>query len=438
MARILGRRAFLGGAAVALGLPLLDAMRPRSARGATARPPTRLLCYYLPNGALMGAWTPSGEGAAFTLSPTLASLEPVRDDVLVISGLENGASDPGAPGHHAAGTAGFLTAARALRSESALQLATSIDQLYARELVGETPLASLQLGVDGGGAIGDCDNGYACAYSRAISWSGPATPMPKITAPRVAFDLLFGGYDPKASAEERATRRARRRSVLDAVRGDARRLTRELDGGDRLRLDEYLEGVRALELRVEQTPPSCDVGGFDPDPDPERFPEVVDAMTDLMVLALRCDATRVITFMLGNSASRRSYPFIGVSSAHHDLSHHAGDFEKVKALQAIEAWEVARFADLLARMRAVPEGDGTLLDHSLVLLGSELSNGNSHTHDDLPVLVAGRASGAIEPGRHLVFPDGAPYGGLLASILEALEVPTTELSARGHAPLVGL
>ncbi len=434
MARRLSRRAFLGGAAVAVGLPFLEAMRP--ARGAEPTWPTRLLCYYLPNGILMSAWTPSGSGDAWALGPTLQPLAAHQSEIVVVTGLENAGSDPGAPGHHAAGTAGFLTAALPRRSEVAPRLATSIDQLFAATQIGQTPMASLQLGTDGGIGIGDCDNGYACAYSRSISWASPTTPMPKLTSPRVAFDLLFGGIDPGASAAERAQRNARRRSVLDAVRGDANRLKQRLGGEDRSKLDEYLEGIRALELRIQQPPATC--VGAEVERDPADFAERVAAMTDVMVLAFRCDATRVISWMMGNSASQQSYPFLGIPAAHHDLSHHAGDSEKLAQLRQIEAWELAQFADLVAKLGEIPEGDGSLLDHCLLLLSNEVSDSNSHSHQDLPVVLAGRAGGALETGRHMVFDTGTPYGNLLVSVLEAVGGPTQELIARGYAPLAGL
>lgn len=437
MARKLSRRAFLGGAAVAVGLPFLDAMRPlRSVRGAGSEVPTRLIGYYLPNGILMSGWTPTGVGTEFTLGATLATLDDYTSEIVVVTGLDNTRSDPGAPGHHAAGTAGFLTAAKARRSESQLLLATSVDQLYAREILGQTPLASLQLGTDGGGGIGDCDNGYACAYSRTISWSGPTTPMPKVTSPSVAFDLLFGGLDPSASAAEQAQRRARRQSVLDHVRGDVARLRGELGTEDRSKLGEYLEGIRALELRIEQTPATCI--GADVNRNPADYPELVQAMTQVMVLALQCDATRVITMMLGNSTSQTSYPFLGISDAHHDLSHHGSDPDKQQRLRVVEAWEVAQFAELIRQLGETPEGDGSLLDHTLVLLSSEISSGNSHSHTNLPVVLAGRAGGGLETGRHLVVPAGSEYGDMLTSVGEIVGAPMAEFYERGHAPLAGL
>ncbi|MEZ4380379.1 MAG: DUF1552 domain-containing protein [Nannocystaceae bacterium] len=436
-ARRRGRRAFLGGAAAMIGLPFLEALAPtRRAQGSAPALPVRLICYYVPNGMLEGAWRPSGVGEGYTLSPTLAPLGDLRGDVSVITGLRNGPADIAGAGHHATGTAGFLTACAARRSETDLDLGVSVDQRYAQAVAGATALDSLQLGIDGGGHVGNCDNGFACAYSRHISWADAASPLPKITDPAFAFDRLFGGDDPEASWRERAQRRALRRSVLDQVVGDARRLDRELGVDDRRRLEDYLESVRALERRIDAAAPSCTTAGFDPTyADLEGHVEV---MTALMVMAARCDATRVISFMLGNSASTRTYGFLGVPESHHDLSHNAGDPALLGRLLQIERWEVERFAALLAGLKAIPEGDGSLLDQSLVLLSSEISESNTHSHDDLPVLLAGSAGGAIAPGRHLAYATGTPYARLLVSVLQALGVDCDRFGDDGDGPLDGL
>lgn len=436
-ARDRGRRAFLGGAAALVGLPFLEATAPIGrARGATPEQPRRLLCYYVPNGMIRGAWRPQDVGPGYALSPTLRALEGLEEQVSVLSGLTNAPADVDAAGHHATGTAGFLTARRARRSETAIELGISIDQRYAQTIAGRTALDSLQLGIDGGGHVGNCDNGYACAYSRHISWAGPATPLPKITSPAFAFDRLFGGLDPEVSRREQARRRALRRSVLDHVRADARRLHGDLGAGDRERLGDYLEAVRSLERRIDAAAPSCDASGFDP-----AYDDVagqVAAMTELMILAFRCDATRVISFMLGNSASNRAHPFLGIDDGHHDLSHNLGEPALIERLLAVEAWEIEQFAALLAGLQAIPEGDGTLLDQSLVLLSSEIADGNTHTHDDLPVLLAGSAGGAIVPGLHLVYETGTPYARLLVSILQALGVDEARFGDDGDGPLDGL
>ncbi len=430
----LSRRRLLGGAGVLLGLPLLDAMLPRRLRGAAPEPARRLLCYYTPNGMHMPAWTPTRTGRDFELPPILAPLAELREQVLVLSGLANEAAHPLGSGQHACGTAGFLTAALARRSETALEVGVSLDQVYAAKVGGATRLPSLQLGVVGGGSSGHCDNGFGCGYARNISWATPSLPLPKLVSPRLAFDLMFAGYDPTASAAAVAARRARRSSVLDHVQQDTQALRRELGGDDRDKLGEYLDSLRALELRVTRdAAASCELDGFTAEYD--DFAGHVDVMTDLMVLALRCDATRVISFMLGNSASNQSYEFIGVPGSHHDLSHHAGDPAKQALLAQIGAWEVAQLAALLTRLRAVPEGEGTLLDSTLVFFSSELSDGNGHRHDDLPVLLAG---GGVQGGRHLAHTGQRPIADLFLTMLAALGAPQERFGADGTTPLPDL
>jgi hypothetical protein len=437
--RPLSRRAMLGGAAALLALPVLDSLEPVS-QASTPEWTRRFIGYYVPNGMMASGWTPKLTGPDFALSPTLAGLAGHEDQLLVLSGLDNDASDPGVPGHHAAGTAGFLTAARPRKSETDLWLGPSIDQLFADHVAGQTPLHSLQLGLEGGGAgIGHCDNGFACAYSRSISWAGPRTPLSKIVSPRMAFDLLFAGYDPDATGRERERRRALRRSALDSVQADVHDLRKRLGSSDSVRLDEYLDSVRALERRVEQPAPTCSAEGleFELDVSFADADEHARVMAEIMVMALRCDLTRSITFMLGNSASTRSYPQLGIGSTHHDLSHHAGDVDKIKGLLAIEAWEIEQFAYLIQRLRETPEGEGSLLDHCLVLLSSELSDASNHSHKDLPVLIAGSCGGAVGVGRHVAHEAGTAYGGLLLAIAQTLEVPIEELG-EARSPLASL
>lgn len=431
------RRGCLGGAAAMLALPWLES---RVAAESPPRPP-RLIGYYVPNGMLASAWTPGQVGDDFTLSPTLAALAGSEDQLLILSGLSNDASDPGVPGHHAAGTAGFLTAAQPRHSETDIFLGPSIDQLYADHVAGQTPLHSLQLGLEGGGAgVGHCDNGFACAYSRSVSWAGPRTPLSKIVAPRMAFDLLFAGYDPTATKLEQDRRRTLRRSALDSVHEDIQSLERRLGAGDRTRLDDYLASVRALERRIEQPLGECSSGGVELQLDvaPDDTDEHARVMAELMVLALRCDLTRAITFMLGNSASTRSYPQLGIGSTHHDLSHHAGDADKIKDLLRIEAWQVQQLAYLLARLRETSEGDGSLLDSCVVLFGSELSDGSQHSHQNLPVLLAGAAGGAIATGRHVAHAPGTRYGDMLLALVQALGVAVDQVGQGGLAPLPSL
>ncbi len=435
----LSRRRLLGGAAALVSLPCLESVAPR-AHAAGSAEPKRLLAYYVPNGMPMEQWSPTSTEPGFALSPLLAPLEPLREEIVVLSGLRNEPANVDTAGHHAAGTAGFLTAARARRSESAPYVGSSIDQIFAQHHGGETLIDSLQLGLQGGDGVGNCDNGFSCAYSRNISWASPTAPRPKLVSPRQAFDLMFHGDDPSATVAQRARRRARRHSVLDYVSDQAQALRGELGAADRHKLDEYFTAVRDVEARIERTvDASCAAGGLEAAlvHEPADVLEHLALMNELMVLALRCDATRAITFMLGNSASNRSFGFLGVAEGHHDLSHHAGDPDRRAALGQVAAWEVEQFAQLLLRLQQVPAEEGTLLDHCLVLFSSELSDGNSHRHDDLPVVLAGRAGGALETGRHLR-EEGRPWSELLVSILHALDVPVDRFGDDGEGPLPDL
>lgn len=440
------RRQFLATAGTTLLLPWLESLaRPARAfarpRQNPSPPPLRFLAYYLPCGIHMPGFTPQTTGALEQLPPILAPLHDaksgidLRPHVRVVSGLANNPSRPDGPGDHAAGTAGFLTCTHVHKSETDIKNNISLDQVYAQHIGNQTALKSLQLGIDGGGNAGNCDSGYSCAYARNISWAGPTQPLPKITAPQLAFDLLFAGHDTKVSQVDRERRKALRLSVLDAVMQQSQSLQKQLGKQDRDKLAQYMTGVRELERRIQNTAQqSCDLSKFSGDF--SSYPEHVQVMTELMVLALQCDATRAITFMLGNGGSYRSHPFLGIPESHHDLSHHGNDAATQAKLQTINHWEIAQFAALLSKMQAVKEGDSTLLDNSVVFLSSEIEDGNSHSHANLPVLVAGHAGGKIKAGGHMPYPD-QPMANLFISILHALGLPQSRFGDDGTAPLTG-
>jgi len=387
------RRRFLASAAACVSLPWLASLeRPASATDVVR--PGRFVAMYAPNGMHMASWTPSHA----SLSPILQPLADVRDEVDVVSGLYNAAADIDTAGHHACGTAGFLTGRQAHRSESQLHLGVSLDVLV-------DPRA-LTLGLDDGQAYGDCDNGFSCAYSRNISWRDESSPRPKIVDPRVAFESLFTGFDPRATAADRIRRGVHRHSVLDAVADQAGALRGRLGRDDLPIFDRYLHDVRALELRL-QDDPICDARA---PAEPIDLESHADAMLELIVTALRCDMTRAATLMLDNSASDRVYTTLGHTHGHHELSHTAEALGRTDDLVKVGAWQVQRFADLVGRLR-----DESLLGDTMVLLSSELSDGNRHEHDDLPTLVAGGRALGRTPGRHLAFP-GADWGDLLLSI----------------------
>jgi hypothetical protein len=431
------RRAFLGGAGAVITLPVLESMFGDAA-WADDSFPARTLCYYVPNGIHMAAWTPSATGTGYALTPILAPLVNLKEKVLVLSGLSNAPAKPDGPGDHAGGTSGFLTCAHANKSETDIQLGISMDQVIANAVGPETRIASMQLGIDGGGNAGGCDSGYSCAYTRNISWASATLPLPKATSPKVVFNQIFEGADPNATAEEQARRKAYRLSVLDYVQEEAKTLQTRLGAADKAKLDAYLTGVYELEQRINKPGPTCEAP---PEPnDSPGFVDHVDIMQDLMVLALRCDATRVVTFMLGNAGSNRVYSFLGISGGHHQISHHAGLAENHANLQAIDTWEVEKFASLLEKMDAVEEGTGTLLDHSQVFFSSEIEDGDAHRHRNLPVLIGGGCHGRITTGRHVDLEpnksvDGPPIANLFIAMMKNMGLDATTFGDNGTGPL---
>lgn len=423
-------RRFLGGAAALVTLPWLETFAQ-----ARAVSPKRFVAFYVPNGMHMAGFTPSTTGSDYALTPILAPLEAVRSKVLVLSGLANAPAHPDGPGDHAAGTAGFLTCRHVVKTDGAgIRNGASVDQIAARALGSKTRIASLQYGIDSGAGVGNCDSGYSCAYVRNISWASETQPLPKIVNPEAAFSALFDGADRRRSAAERARRQRDRSSVLDYVRGEAQGLLPALSRSDRLKLDEYLTGVRELERRVQGADSATCVAPSEP-PASLPFPEHVHLMLDLTTLALQCDATRVVSFMLGNGGSTRSFEFLGVHGGHHDISHHQKRPENLEKLQTIDTWEVAQLAYLLGKMNAVDEGDGTLLDHSAVFFSSEIEDGDTHAHYNLPVIIGGGLSGTLPTGTHLRVAQQAPLSGLFLSLLAGLDVPTTRFGDDGARAL---
>jgi len=436
--RGLSRRFFLGGAGAMLSLPFLESLAPRRA-SAQDIPMRRMLCFYIPNGIHMDAWTPTATGAGYALSPILASLANVKGKLNIVSGIDNEPAKPDQIGDHASGTGAFLTAVHVNKTEGADILAgVSVDQVAAQTLGEYTAIPSMQLGIQGGSDAGGCDSGYSCAYSRNISWATATQPLNKTINPKVVFDQLFAGYDPEATAEELAQRRAYRRSVLDYVREDAKSLRGKLGSRDRLKLDEYLNGVDELEQKIVKSAggPQCVVPA---EPlENLSYQDHVKAMLDLMVLAFQCDATRVISFMMGNAGSNQSYGFVGVPAAHHQISHHQSDPQNLADLQIIDTWEVEQLAYLLEKMDAIDDADGaTMLDNSVVFFSSEIEDGNSHAHRNLPVVLAGGAGGYFDTGRHVAF-NGDPMGNLFITMLASVGVTVSSFGDEGTTPLVGL
>ncbi len=423
--KALPRRTFLRGLGTALALPLLDAMiPPMTALAETPAAPARLRrlgFVYMPMGCDLTRWTPPGADTLDELSPILGPLAPVRRHVTAISNL---VLQNAYPGTHATSNAAFLSAARAKLTESTdYHLGTTVDQVAARQIGRDTQLPSLEMSMDLLSTVGQCDNGYACVYQNNLSWSSPTTPLPSEAHPRIIFERLFGEG---GTADDRRAALKRKASLLDSVTGEIARLGRQLGPADRHRVGQYLETVREIERRIRQAEADARDNTL-PDLDrpagvPAAYADHARLMFDLQVLALRGDVTRVITFQLARETSARTYPEIGVPDAHHPLTHHGNDPEKVARMARINQFHVSLFAEFLAKLEATPEGNGSLLDHSLYLYGSGMGNPNLHDHANLPILVAGGAAGKMRGGRHIRYERPTPLANLHLTLLDKVGV----------------
>jgi hypothetical protein len=416
--KALPRRLFLRGMGATLALPLLDAMVPSmTALAATPAAPVRRLGFvYMPMGCDIARWTPTGEGKLTALSPALQSLEPVLDQLTVLSNME---LKNAYPGTHATSNAAFLSAATAKWTESTdYHLGTTVDQIAAQHFGQDTVLPSLEMSMDLLTMVGQCDNGYACVYQNNLSWSSPTTPLPAEAHPRIVFERLFGEG---GSAADRMAALRRRASLLDSVRDDISRLQKQLGPDDRARVGQYLDSVREVERRIQKAEAGSATDVL-PDLDrpvgvPASYADHAKLMFDLQVLALQGDVTRVITFQLARETSTRTYNEIGVADPHHPLTHHGNDPEKIQKMAKINAFHVSLFAYFLEKMKNTPEGNGTLLDHATYLYGSGMGNPNVHDHVNLPILVAG-GGGGLKGGRHIKYAEPTPLANLHLTLLE--------------------
>ncbi len=422
--KALPRRTFLRGVGAAVALPLLDAMVPSmTALARTPASPVRRLGFvYIPMGSDIARWTPPVESGALTqLSPSLSPLVPVQNRITVVSNLELKNSYPGT---HATSNAGFLSAAKAKWTESSdYYLGTTVDQIAAQKIGQETQLPSLELAMDLMEMVGQCDNGYACVYQNNLSWSSPTTPLPAEAHPRVVFERLFG--DGGGPVERRAAL-SRRASLLDWVRDDIARLQRQLGPEDRVKVSQYLDSVREVERRIQRAEAEVDENLL-PDLDrpigvPAAYSAHVRLMFDLQALALQGDVTRVITFQLARESSNRTYTEVGVSDPHHPTSHHGNDLEKLAMLAKINQFHVSLFAYFLEKLKGIPDGDGSLLDHTLYLYGSGMGNSNVHDHVNLPIVVAGGGGGVARGGRHIKYAEPEPMANLHLTLLDSVGV----------------
>ncbi len=417
--KALPRRTFLRGVGAALSLPLLDAMTPAFA--SQAKPVARLGFIFMPMGADLSRWTPPGGETLEALSPILAPLEPVKKHLCVITNTE---LQNAYPATHSSSNSAFLSAARAKHTESSdYRLGTTVDQIAAQAIGRETRLPSLELAMDLLQTVGQCDNGYACVYQNNLSWSSPTTPLPAEAHPRLVFEKLFGEG---GTLDERRAALRKRASLLDFVKDDVRRLERSLGPADAAKVGQYLDAVREVERRVQKGEAEAKDR---PLPDLERpigvpaaYADHARLMFDLQLLALQGDVTRVITFQLARETSNRTYPEIGVPDPHHPLSHHGNDPQKIERMSRINRFHVSLFAEYVGKLAATPDGDGTLLDHTVLLYGSGMGNPNVHDHINLPILIAGTKAGGLRGGRHLRYEKPLPLANVHLTLLDKLGV----------------
>jgi hypothetical protein len=431
--KAIDRRTVLRGIGASVALPLLDAMVPAltAFQKTAARPVNRFGAVYVPNGMMMRQWTPAAEGSAFEFTPILKPLEPFRDRLLVLSGLNSTPpAGQGAVGVHARASTRFLTDMPPKVTNGAdLEAGISMDQIAAKDLGRHTQLASLELGLESTESGASCDNGFNCVYTSTISWRGAATPLPTEHDPREVFERMFGD----ATSTDPATRRAHvqeERSILDSVGQRIARLGKQVGSGDRAKLDEYFEAIRDVERRIQnaeqQSARDLPVVGH-PEGIPASFEEHAKLMYDLYGLAYQCDLTRVITFMIAHEFSGRTYPEIGVPDAHHPISHHQNDPARLAKIAKINTYHASLFAYFLNKLKSTPDGDGSLLDHVMIVYGAGMSDSNAHDPKNLPILLAGGGAGQIKSGRHLRFSKDTPLANLHLTLLDRLGVHVEKL-----------
>lgn len=431
----ISRRAVLRGIGASVALPLLDAMLPDGILGSAASaataantPPVRMAAFFIPNGVNMPNWTPKNFGPLTDLPPSLQPMAALRNELTVMSGLahDNGWAKGDGPGDHARGAAVFLTGAHPYKTAgSNIKLGISVDQVAASKLGNQTRFPSLELGLDKSQTVGNCDSGYSCAYVSNISWRSETSPLPAEVDPASLFDRLFGSDDDRAAIGNRARRLRYRKSILDFVAEDARGLNRKLGKSDQKKLDEFTTSIREIERRVErdqleQNDPKLP-DYQKPDSVPSDFTEHMRLMCDMLVLAFQMDMTRVSSVLVARDGSDRLYNWLpGVTEGHHTSSHHGRSQEKIAAIQKIDHYHVQQFAYFVQKLASIKEGEKTLLDNCMIMMGSGLGDGDAHNHDELPIIMAGRGGGAITPGRHIRYPKNTPLCNLYVSMLDAM------------------
>jgi hypothetical protein len=419
----LSRRTVLRGIGATIALPFLDAMIP--AAKAAAKPANRFLTFYVPNGMAMEYWSPKGEGTTFELSPILESLAPFRDQLIVLSGLHASWNYI-----HAGASGSFLTGTpRGGRNEIEIIADVSIDQLLARHYNSETQIGSLELSMDSPANAGACTGNLSCQYTHTLSWRNPTQPLPMEYNPRAVFERLFGDTG-KTDFAAREARMLQQKSILDSVTAKLSALKRELGSQDQSKVGEYTDAIRDVERRIQRAEEQRDLqlpALEQPQGVPAVFEDHLALMLDLMLLAFQSDLTRVISFMIGKEQSARPYPQIGVPEAHHPLSHHDNVPELVAQMSKINKYHAELFSKYLAKLRATPDGDGTLLDHMMILYGSGISNSTRHAPENLPLLLAGGGAGRLKGGRHIVYKEKPSMANLLVTIMDKMDVPVEKV-----------
>jgi hypothetical protein len=429
--KAISRRTILRGAGTAVALPLLDAMIPSFAPAAATAPVRRFGVVYHPNGVIYDKWLPTGTGSKFELSPTLKALEPFKDQLNVITGLFSDQAEPlgDGGGDHSRACGSYLTGVHVKKSDSIVENAVSMDQIAAKAFERDTQLSSLQMTADENSLLGSCDLGYSCAYSSTLSWLTPSLPLMAENNPRVLFERMFGASD-STDARVRAARLEQDRSLLDSINDRVNQLQRKLGTSDNRKMNDYLAALRDVERRIQKAEEQSSKELPDvPQPAgiPDSFPAHVQLLYDLQLLAYQSDLTRVTTFMYGREQTGRPYPQIGVPEPHHPLTHHQGDPVKMDKCTKIQRHHIDLFVEYLGKLRNTPDGDGSLLDHVILLFGSGISNSDRHTHGPLPTFVVGGGGGTLKGGRHLVYPEHTPLTNLQLTLLNKLGVPAETL-----------
>jgi hypothetical protein len=429
--KTISRRTVLRGVGTAIALPLLDAMVPAFASAASASPVRRFGVVYHPNGVIYDQWLPKGVGSDFELSPTLKGLEPFKDKLIVVTGLFSDQAEAlgDGGGDHSRACGSYLTGVHVKKSDSNVENAVSMDQIVAKHFERETQLSSLQMTADENSLLGSCDLGYSCAYSSTLSWLTPTLPLMAENNPRVLFERMFGSSD-STDPRVRASRLKQDASLLDSVSDRVAQLQRQLGHADNRKMNDYLASLRDVERRIQKAEEQSSKALPDvaqPAGIPEKFDDQVRLLYDLQLLAYQADLTRVITFMYGREQTGRPYPQIGVPEPHHPLTHHQGIPEKMEKCAKIQRYHIGLFAEYVEKLRNTPDGDGSLLDHVILLYGAGISNSDRHTHGPLPTVLVGGGGGTLKGGRHLVYPEHTPLTNLQLTLLNKLGVHTEKL-----------